>query len=322
MTRPKILLTRRWPDEVEQVLAARYDLTRNEADVPLTTEQLAAAVRGFDAVCPTVTDSMTAPVIEQAGRRARVLGNFGVGFNHIDIEAARRAGVTVTNTPDVLTDTTADLALTLMLMVSRRAGEGERELRAGRWIGWRPTHLLGSDLTGRTLGLIGFGRIAQATARRAHHGFGMRIVYNSRRRVPTDIEAQCGAQYIAEVDDLLAASDVVSLHCPGGAQTHHLIDGRRLALMREGAILVNTARGAVVDEAALVKALSSGRIRAGLDVYEGEPKLAPGLVELENVVLLPHLGSNTRETRVAMGMRVANNLERFFAGDAPPDRVV
>jgi len=321
MSRPRILLTRRWTDEVERHLAERYDLTRNDADVPLTADQLAAAMRDYDAVCPTVSDAVTAAVIEQPGRRARILGNFGVGFNHIDIEAARRAGVAVTNTPDVLTDTTADLAITLMLMVSRRASEGERELRAGRWIGWRPTHLLGTDLTGKTLGLIGFGRIAQATARRAHHGFGMRIVYNSRRRVAADIEAQCDARFIPEVDALLAASDVVSLHCPGGAETHHLIDERRLAKMRDGAILVNTARGPVIDEAALVKALASGRLRAGLDVYEREPKLTPGLAELENVVLLPHLGSNTLETRTAMGMRVANNLERFFAGDTPPDRV-
>jgi lactate dehydrogenase-like 2-hydroxyacid dehydrogenase len=322
VTKPRILLTRRWTDEVERYLAERYDVTLNERDVPLTADQLAAAMREYDAVCPTVSDAVTAAAIEQPGRRAKVLGNFGVGFNHIDIEAARRAGVTVTNTPDVLTDTTADLAITLMLMVSRRASEGERELRAGRWIGWRPTHLLGTDISGKTLGLIGFGRIAQSTARRAHHGFGMRIVYNSRRRVAADIEAQCGAQYIAEVDELLAASDVVSLHCPGGTETHHLIDERRIAKMRPGAILVNTARGPVVDEAALVKALTAGRIRAGLDVYESEPKLAPGLAELENVVLLPHLGSNTLETRTAMGMRVATNLERFFAGETPPDRVV
>ncbi len=321
MTRPRVLLTRRWTDEVERYLAERYDLVRNERDVPLTADELGAAMRDCDAVCPTVSDAVTAAVLEQPGRRARVLGNFGVGFNHIDLDAARRAGIVVTNTPDVLTDTTADLAILLMLMVARRAGEGERELRAGRWIGWRPTHLLGTELTGKTLGLIGFGRIAQATARRAHHGFGMRIVYNSRRRVGTEIERECDAQYVAEVDELLARCDVVSLHCPGGAETHHLIDARRISLMRPGAILVNTARGPVVDEAALVAALAAGRIRAGLDVYEREPKLTPGLAELENVVLLPHLGSNALETRTAMGMRVAKNLEAFFAGQAPPDRV-
>ena len=324
MNRPRILLTRRWTAQVEHYLAERYELVRNENDVPLTPVQLSQALRDFDAVCPTVTDAVTAAVIDESGpsRRARILGNFDVGFNHIDIEAARVAGLVVTNTPDVLTDTTADLAILLMLMVSRRAGEGERELRAGRWIGWRPTHLLGTELTGKTLGLIGYGRIAQATARRAHHGFGMRIVYNSRRRVSQEIENECDAEHVAEIDTLLARCDVVSLHCPGGAQTHHLIDARRIALMRPNAILVNTARGTVVDEPALVEALKAGRIRAGLDVYEREPQLAPGLAHLENVVLLPHLGSNAEETRTAMGMRVAANLERFFAGEAPPDRVV
>lgn len=322
MSKPRILLTRRWTASVENYLAERFDLVLNETDVPLAATQLAAAMREYDAVCPTVTDAVTAAVIEQAERRARIIGNFGVGFNHIDIDAARRAGVVVTNTPDVLTDTTADLAILLMLMASRRAGEGERELRAGRWVGWRPTHLLGVDLTGKTLGLIGYGRIAQATARRAHHGFGMRIVYNSRRRASAEIEADCAATYITEVDELLRTCDVVSLHCPGGAETFHLLDARRLALLREGAILVNTARGPVIDEAALVTALRGGKLRAGLDVYEQEPRLAAGLAELENVVLLPHLGSNTEETRTAMGMRVAANLESFFAGNAPRDRVV
>jgi lactate dehydrogenase-like 2-hydroxyacid dehydrogenase len=322
LSKPRILLTRRWTSAVETHLAQRFDVTRNERDVPLTAAELTAALRDFDAVCPTVTDAIGAAVIEAAPRRAKILGNFGVGFNHIDVEAARRAGLVVTNTPDVLTDTTADLALTLMLMAARRAGEGEREIRAGRWTGWRPTHLLGVDLTGKTLGLIGYGRIAQATARRAHHGFGMKILYNSRRRASETVEKDCSATYVAEVDELLRQSDVVSLHCPGGAETFHLLDERRLALMRDGAILVNTARGPVVDEQALVNALRAGRLRAGLDVYEQEPKLAPGLAELENVVLLPHLGSATEETRTAMGMRVAANLERFFGGEEPLDRVV
>lgn len=322
MSRPRILLTRRWTRSVEDYLASRYDLTRNEDDVPMDAAQLQAAMREYDAVCPTVSDSITAAVLETPGRRARILGNFGVGFNHIDIEAARRAGLVVTNTPDVLTDTTADLAITLMLMAARRAGEGERELRAGRWTGWRPTHLLGEDVSGRTMGLVGYGRIAQATARRAHHGFGMRILYHSRRRASAEVEAECKAEYVGDLDELLKRSDVVSLHCPGGAETFHLLDARRLALLRPGTILVNTARGAVIDEAALVQVLREGRIRAGLDVYEQEPRLAPGLTELENVVLLPHLGSATEQTRTAMGMRVARNLDAFFAGEAPPDRVV
>ncbi len=322
MSKPRILLTRRWTTAVETYLAQRFDVTRNESDTPMNAAALTAALRDYDAICPTVTDSLSAAVIEATPRRTRVLGNFGVGFNHIDIEAARRAGLVVTNTPDVLTDATADIAITLMLMAARRAGEGEREIRAGRWIGWRPTHLLGVDLSGKTLGLIGYGRIAQATARRAHHGFGMKVLYNSRRRASEAVEADCKATYVAEVDELLRHSDVVSLHCPGGAETFHLLDARRLGLMRDGAILVNTARGPVVDEAALVTALRAGRLRAGLDVYEQEPKLSPGLAELDNVVLLPHLGSATEETRTAMGMRVAANLERFFAGEAPLDRVV
>lgn len=322
MNKPRILLTRRWTSSVEDYLASRYDLTRNLDDVPLTTAQLEAAMRDYDAVCPTVSDAIGAAVIETPNRRAKILGNFGVGFNHIAIDAAKRAGVVVTNTPDVLTDTTADLAVLLMLMAARRAGEGERELRAGRWIGWRPTHLLGQDLGGRTMGLVGFGRIAQATARKAHHGFGMRILYHSRRRADLAVEKECNAEYVADLDALLPRSDVVSLHCPGGAETFHLIDARRLALLRPGAILVNTARGPVVDEVALVEALRRGQLSAGLDVYEQEPRLAAGLAELENVVLLPHLGSATEQTRTAMGMRVANNLDRFFAGEMPLDRVV
>jgi len=245
-----------------------------------------------------------------------------VGVNHIDLGACRELGLAVTNTPDVLTDATAELAILLMLAAARRAGEGERELRAGQWTGWRPTHLVGAQVTGKTLGLIGYGRIAQATARKAHHGLGMRILYNSRRRAPAEVEAQTGAGFCASVEELLDASDFVSLHCPGGPETFHLIDAARLKRMKPGAFLINTARGPVVDEAALVEALREGRIAgAGLDVYEAEPKAHPGLLELQNVVLLPHLGSATVETRTAMGMKVADNLDAFFAGREPPDRV-
>jgi lactate dehydrogenase-like 2-hydroxyacid dehydrogenase len=321
-TKPRILLTRRWPEGVERHLAERYEVTLNPGDAPLTTAQLAAAMRDHDALCPTVTDAITADVIESPGRRVQLIGNFGVGFNHIDVAAAKRAGVRVSNTPDVLTDATADLALLLLLMATRRAGEGERELRAGRWTGWRPTHLMGLGVAGRTLGLIGYGRIAQATARRAHGAFGMRIAYNSRRRATPEVEAECDARYVESVDALLAQSDVVSLHCPGGAETHHLIDARRMALMKPTAVLVNTARGTVVDEAALAAALAGKRIAAaGLDVYEREPVVHPGLLVLENVVLLPHLGSATLDTRTAMGMRVAENLDAFFGGAALRDPV-
>ena len=313
--RPRILLTRRWTDEVEHYLAERFDVTLNTSDVPMDATALGAAMRECDALCPTVTDRIDARVLETAGRRVRLIGNFGVGFNHIDIDAARRLGIQVSNTPDVLTETTADLAILLLLMTTRRAGEAERELRSGQWTGWRPTHMMGRSLEGKLLGLIGFGRIAQAAARKAHVAFGMRIAYNGRRRAAKVIEEQTGAEFIDSVDELVATCDVISLHCPSGPATHHLINAGRLRLMKPAAVLINTARGPVVDEAALVEALGSGRIAAaGLDVYEHEPSVHPGLLQLQNVVLLPHLGSATLETRTAMGMRVAHNLEAFFAG--------
>jgi lactate dehydrogenase-like 2-hydroxyacid dehydrogenase len=321
-SRPKVLLTRRWPDAVERRLAEAYDLWTNLEDRPLGPDDLASALRDYDAVCPTVSDTLDADVLER-GRGARMLGNFGVGVNHIDLEACRRLGLVVANTPDVLTDATAELAILLMLAAARRAGEGERELRSGRWIGWRPTHMVGAQVTGKTLGLVGFGRIAQATARKAHHGLGMRILYYGRRQASPEAEAETGAHFRASLDDLVSEADFVSLHTPGGTDTRHLIDARRLALMKPSAVLINTARGAVVDEAALAGALAAGRLAgAGLDVYEREPQVTPELLSLENVVLLPHLGSATAETRTAMGMRVADNLEAFFAGHEPPDRVV
>ncbi|MDB5719354.1 MAG: D-glycerate dehydrogenase [Sphingomonas bacterium] len=322
MSRPHILLTRRWPAAVEAHLAERYDVTVNADDHPMSAAEMAEAMRTHDAVCPTVTDIFDASVIGTDGVRARIVGNYGVGYNHVDVEACRRAGITVTNTPDVLTDATADLALTLLLMVARRAGEGERMVRADAWPGWAPTQMIGRELNGKTLGLIGFGRIAQATAARAHHGFGMRIAYSAPRRQPAAIETAVLARYEPSVDALIEQSDFLSLHCPGGSATHHLINAERIARMKPGAILINTARGTVVDERALAAALAEGRIAgAGLDVYETEPKVEPALLGLENVVLLPHLGSATAETRVAMGMRVARNLDAFFAGETPPDRI-
>lgn len=313
--RPRILLTRRWTHAVEQHLAERYDVTLNDSDVPMSADALRAAMRTYDALCPTVTDRIDAQVLDMADRRVRLIGNFGVGFNHIDIATAKRLGIQVSNTPDVLTETTADLAILLMLMATRRAGEGERELREGRWTGWRPTHLMGRSLQGKTLGLVGFGRIAHATARKAQAAFGMHIAYHGRRRATPDIERETNARFCASLDELVSTSDVISLHCPGGAETFHLIDAARLARMKPDAVLVNTARGPVVDEAALVDALSTRRIAAaGLDVYEEEPRVHPGLLKLENAVLLPHLGSATEETRTAMGMRVAANLDAFFTG--------
>lgn len=322
MPRPRVLVTRRWPEAVERRLCELFDTTLNTDDHRLSADELRAALGTHDAVLPTVSDRLDAGVLAVAAPRARILANYGVGYSHIDIDAARACGLVVTNTPGVLTDCTADLALTLMLMVARRAGEGERALRAGQWGGWRPTHLVGTRLSGKTLGIIGMGRIGIAVARRAQHGFGMRVVYSNRSAVAPESLAGLQATRLERIEDVLAQADFVSLHCPGGSANRHLIDATRLAAMQPHAFLINTARGDVVDEAALVAALQDGRIAgAGLDVYENEPQLHPGLLALENVVLLPHLGSATRETREAMGMRVVDNLVAFFAGKQPPDQV-
>lgn len=322
MTKTRILLTRRWPEAVEAELRDRHELVVDADDRKLTPDALRAAMRQFDVLCPTVSDRIDASIIQVPGATVRLIANYGAGVDHIDLDAARAAGIPVTNTPGVLTDSTAELALLLMLMASRRAGEGERELRAGRWTGWRPTHLMGRSLAGLRLGLVGFGRIGQETARRASQALGMRIAYHARRRVATDIEARFGAEYFDSLAGLAAASDVLSLHCHGGPETHHLIDAGVFERMKPGAILVNTARGSVVDERALVAALASGRIAgAGLDVYEREPAIEQALLGFENVVLLPHLGSATVETRTAMGRRAALNIESFLAGRELPDRV-
>ena len=319
MSKPRVIVTRRWPAEVEEALSARFDAQLNTDDHPFSREELAAALRGADALCPTVTDAIGGDLFGP-GVRARVIANYGVGFNHIDVGAARNHGIVVTNTPDVLTDCTADLAMTLMLMCARRAGEGERELRAGDWTGWRPSHLVGSRVTGRTLGIVGMGRIGQATARRARHGFGMRIACYSRSPVPQAVLDELQAHQVSDLDELAASVDFLSLHCPATPATHHLIDRRRLALMRRTAFLINGSRGPLVDEQALADALANGRLAgAGLDVYEAEPRICDDLLELDNVVLLPHMGSSTAETRNAMGMRVVENLDRFFAGEEPPD---
>ena len=322
MKRPKIVVTRRWPEEVERKLSELFDTTLNEDDRPLSAEALRAAFTEADAVLPTVSDRIDAKVLAAEPLKARLIGSFGVGFNHIDIAAAKARGLTVTNTPEVLTDCTADLAMTLLLMTARRAGEGERHVRHGEWTGWRPTHMMGTKVTGKTIGIIGMGRIGVAMARRAHHGFGMRVVYYDQMPVKAEIARELDATGLGSVEEVLESSDFVSLHCPGGEATRHLMNAERLARMRPHAILVNSARGDVIDEAALLAALRSGVIAgAGLDVYEREPRVSEGLLQLENVVLLPHLGSATHETRVAMGMRVLRNVEAFFAGDAPPDMV-
>lgn len=322
MAKPKVVVTRRWPDAVEARLARDYDAVFNTSDVPMDVPALREALSTADAVLPTVTDAMPRACFD-GSPKAKILGNFGVGFSHIDTEAAKAAGIIVTNTPDVLSDCTADIAMTLLLMAARRAGEGEREVRAGNWTGWRPTHMIGSKIKGKTLGIIGFGRIGREMARRAHFGFGMSILVQNRSSVAPEVLAEFGAEQVASVDELLPRCDFVSLHCPGGAANRHLIGADALARMKDDAYLINTARGEVVDDAALVAALRDGRIAgAGLDVFEGEPALNPDLLGLENAVLLPHLGSATRETRDDMGFRVLDNLDAFFRGEAPADRVV
>lgn len=318
--RLRVLITRKWPDRVEAQIAERYDATLNRDDAPLSPEQLASAMREYDAVCTTITDRIDAGILGVEGRRAGMIANFGAGFEHIDLAAAREAGVVVSNTPGVLTDATADLAIALMLMTSRRAGEGERELRAGAWKGWRPTHLLGTSLRGKTLGLVGFGRIAQATAERARFGFGMNIAYFSRSQGAEDEVGRLDAQHFPSLAGLAGHSDFLSLHVPGGAETRNMINAHVLASMPSHAILINTARGDVIDEAALIEALDLGRIAgAGLDVFVGEPKVSPGLLNAPGTVLLPHLGSATIETREAMGLRALANLDDWAEGRKPRD---
>jgi lactate dehydrogenase-like 2-hydroxyacid dehydrogenase len=321
--KPKIVVTRKLPKEVEIRLAQTYDVQLNETDSPLTAEQLKTAMQTADALLPTVTDALTAEVLTTPNKRVKIIANFGVGYNNIDIATAQQEGIIVTNTPHVLTDCTADIAMLLLLMSARRASEGERLIRENRWQGWGPMQLLGQKITGKTLGLIGFGRIAQALAKKAHHGFGMRILYFSRSPAPPAVVENVQANRCENLQELLTTADFVSIHCPGGADTKHLLNEISLKHMKPTAHLINTARGDVVDSKALIKALKENWIAgAGLDVYEGEPNIEPGFRELNNVTLLPHLGSATLETRIAMGFRAADNIDAFFAGELPNDKVV
>lgn len=324
MSKPRVVVTRRWPAEVETQLQALYDVQLNESDVPMSASQLKHALQTADALLTTVTDAITADILNVDNKRAKIIGQFGVGYNNIDVQAAKAQGLIVTNTPHVLTDCTADIAMLLLLMSARRASEGERLVRNNQWTGWTPTQLLGQKVTGKTLGLIGFGRIAQAMAKKAHHGFGMNILFYVPTSTPEQhIVDDLQATRCSSIEELLAQTDFVSLHCPGGAETKHLINEARLKLMRPTAHLINTARGDVVDSEALIKALKEGWIAgAGLDVYEGEPHLNPAFLTLDNVTLLPHLGSASHETRTAMGNRVLTNIAEFFAGSEPGDRVV
>ncbi len=319
MTKPRIICTRKWPAKVEAALKEHFDVTLNEVDTALNAAELKSALNEYDAVCPTVTDKVDAHVLSAPGR-TKILGQFGVGFNNIDIDAAKSAGLVVTNTPGVLTDATADIALTLLLNVCRRTYEGETMLRTGNWTGWRPTQLMGTSPQGKTLGIIGMGRIGKAMAKRCHHALDMKIVFYDA--FPVADPGVPGTQ-LETVDEVLAAADFVSLHCPGGGENTHLMNAERFKAMKSSAFLINSARGDIVDEAALVTALKSGEIAgAGLDVFEREPAITEALTTMENVCVLPHLGSATVETREAMGMTVLNNLVAFFKGEEPPNRVV
>jgi glyoxylate reductase len=303
----RVIVSRRLPLAVEHRLTELFACELNADDHAMSASELSEAAARCDVLVPTVSDRIDSAVIH-AGSGLRLIANYGVGFNHIDLGAARDRGIIVSNTPDVLTEDTADFTIAAMLMIARRCGEGERELRRGAWTGWRPTHLLGTRVHGRTLGIIGMGRIGRAVARRAKKGFGMTILYHDHRR-RYDIEREIGAEWCESVEDLLRRSDFVSLHTPSTPETRGLIDAERLSLMRQGAFLINTARGDLVDEAALVAALRSGGLAgAALDVYANEPSVDGALLSLENVVLLPHLGSATTESREAMGMRVVENV--------------
>jgi lactate dehydrogenase-like 2-hydroxyacid dehydrogenase len=321
--RPHIIVTRRLPRPIEDELSTRWSAVLNPSDRQFTPDELVQALQSADVVLCTLTDPLTRAVFEAARPiRTRLLANFGVGFNHIDLDAARDAGIPVTNTPGVLTEDTADLTMLLILAAARRASEGARELREGGWTGWRPTHLLGTRVTGKRLGIVGFGRIGQAVARRAHQGFGMEVFYHSRRRVPREVERDSAARYCAMLDELLGVADFVSLHCPATPETRHLIGREELARMQTGAFLINTSRGDVVDEPALVDALRRQVIAgAALDVFEHEPAVHEGLLSAPTAVLLPHLGSATMESRVAMGRRALANIEAFLAGQPLPDPV-
>jgi len=322
MSKPKLFITRRWPKAVEEAAKEEFDVTLNDKDIPLNTEDMRNALKSYDAISPTVTDMLNPKAFDVENVSCKILCNYGVGYSHIDIPSAKNLGICVTNTPDVLSDCTADIAMTLMLMAARRAGEGERELRDDKWHGWRPTHMIGAKVTGKTLGIIGFGRIGQAVASRGHFGFGMKINIFSRSQVSAEILAKYNAEQFSSVEALLEESDFVSLHCPGGASNRHLINASNLAKARSGLILINTARGEVVDETALADALENNVIKAaGLDVFEGEPKINPILMAAPNLVMLPHLGSATKETREEMGFRALENCKAFFKGDTPMDKV-
>lgn len=320
--RLKVVLTRRLPDAVETRMRELFDAELNLTDRPFDRAALEAAVGHADVLVPTITDAIDAELIGKAGPRLKMIANFGAGVDHIDVEAAVGRGLVVTNTPGVLTEDTADLTMTLILAVSRRIVEGAAVVQEGRFEGWSPTWMTGRKLWGKRLGIVGMGRIGQALARRAR-AFGMQVHYHNRKPVPDMVAEELGATWWDDLDQMLARMDLISLNCPATRETHHLLDARRLGLLRPEAILVNTARGELIDEAALAEAVARGRIAGvGLDVFEHEPKVHPGLLGHPNVVLLPHLGSATIEARQDMGDRVIANIQTFANGHRPPDRVI
>ena len=321
-TRPAVIVTRKLPDLIETRMMELFDARLNTADEPLPKAALIEAVKGCDVLVPTVTDRIDSSVLAHAGERLRLIANYGTGVDNIDVEAAYKRGITVTNTPDVLTEDTADMTMALILAVSRRLAEGERLARSGEWGGWSPTSMLGHRIWGKRLGIVGMGRIGSAVARRAK-GFGLSVHYHNRRRVPESVEQDLEATYWESLDQMLARMDVISVNCPHTPATFHLLSARRLALIQPHAIVVNTSRGEVLDEQALTRLLRERKIAgAGLDVFEHEPAINPKLRQLDNAVLLPHMGSATIEGRIDMGEKVIINIKTFADGHRPPDQVV
>lgn len=318
--KPVILVTRKLPDAVEARLKRDFDPILNPTDQLYSADELIEMSAKADAILPCHTEKFTADVIARLPDNIRAIANFSVGYDHVDVDAARKKGLIVTNTPDVLSDATAEIAILLMLGAARRASEGERMVRAKQWKDWSPTFMVGTQVTGKRFGVIGMGRVGQVTANLAR-GFGMEIHYYNRKQLSADLE--CGATYHASVEDLLPHCDVLSIHCPATPETTGLLNAERLAMLPNDAIVVNTARGGVVNDDALIDALQSGKVyAAGLDVFNGEPdNIHKGYLQLENVFLLPHIGSATQETREGMGFRALDNLDAIFAGREPGDRV-
>ncbi|HEX2526245.1 MAG TPA: D-glycerate dehydrogenase [Geminicoccus sp.] len=320
--RPLVIVTRKLPDVIETRMRELFDARLATEDRPLTKAELIDAVKVAEVLVPTVTDRIDVSILSQAGSRLKLIANYGTGVDNVDVEAAHQRGITVTNTPGVLTEDTADMTMSLILSVSRRLVEGEKLARSGEWQGWSPTAMLGHRIWGKRIGIVGMGRIGTALARRAR-GFGLAVHYHNRNRVHADLEQELEATYWDSLDQMLARMDIISINCPHTPATYHLLSARRLKLLRRHAFLVNTSRGEVVDEAALTRMLRAGELAgAGLDVFEHEPAINPKLRELPNVVLLPHMGSATIEGRIDMGEKVIVNIKTFTDGHRPPDRVL